>query len=231
MRLRTLGVSTPHWMKSTDAKWRTAPMEVYPTKPRCCFLNLHVMFREHAPDPCVMTVGVPRIRFGAIRPPPSGLSRRRRVPACGGFVRIPFQKMQDLALKSKGGGQRRQSRVEVHLCKVSHVEAHCCMFGLQDPRDVNGLPGMAPWAHNALADFKNEVEANRASGANEARLNRRTSAGFARRVLGQMVTKEAFHTMYRCMNCLMMPKDDFPWSIMRKAGPTGSATECCCACC
>ena len=45
------------------------------------------------------------------------------------------------------------------------------IFGLQDLRDLNRLSGISPWANNALAGLKKDVEAYRGNKVDEARQN------------------------------------------------------------
>ena len=87
---------------------------------------------------------------------------------------------------------------------------------------------MSPWAHYSPADVKNEVGAYRANKVDDARLNRRTSVGYAVQVLGHVGIKGCLLYYVQVHEIFMVPKDDFIWNLMREAGPLESASYCCC---
>ena len=54
--------------------------------------------------------------------------------------------------------------------------------------------------------------------SDEARLDRWTSVGCAKQVLGRSRTKGAFKILYMYTICGMLPKDDIMWFLLRKVG-------------
>ena len=85
-------------------------------------------------------------------------------------------------------------------------------------KELSDLPGMTTWAYVVLMGHRNEITGYLLSKAEDARLDRWTSVGYAKQVLGRASTKGAITILSRCKKCGLMPKDDVMWCLNEEKG-------------
>ena len=71
-------------------------------------------------------------------------------------------------------------------------------------------------AYTVFMGHRNEIAGYKLRKAEDARLDRWTSVGYVKNMLGRKGTTGAFAILHRCKKRGFMPTDDFVWFSMRK---------------
>ena len=103
----------------------------------------------------------------------------------------------------------RSTKAVASVCRASQLLSHRC-------EGVERLT--TTWAYVVLMGHRNEITGYLISKTEDARLDRRTSVGYAKQVLGRSGTKGAITILCRCKKCGLLPKDDVMWCLNEEEG-------------